>query len=378
MYARRIERLDIFLILLVLGITVFGIVAIGSATRINLPGIVPSVYRNQIIWFVSGIFLMALAAAIDYEFWGRYYLFAYGAIFALLLFTLFFAEDTRGAGRWLEIGRFSIQPSEFAKVVMIFCLARLISKHEEQLNKPKILLLLAVFTLAVDFLVYKQPSLSVSLVILVILVTEVFAGGLSFKYVFAILAILLPLVTLLLIDVHRQDPIVADKILGNYQMRRILALSRPEEYAYEAEQPMKSVAALGSGQLEGKGLYHGSLNQGSPLQEQHNDFIFAVIGEEFGFIGCVAVLSVLFLIIFRCAVISYKAYDTFGRLIAAGTAGMLAFQTFVHCGVTMAFLPTTGMSLPFLSYGGSSLWTNYIAIGLVLNVGLKQSKPLFE
>lgn len=378
MYTKKISNLDFLLIVLVFGITIFGIVAISSATHVNLPGGDPSVYLSQVKWFILGIFLMILAIAIDYEYAGKFYWVAYLGIIVLLVMVLIFGKSTKGATRWIQLFGFTIQPSEFAKVVFIFCLSRVISLYEERLNHPLTVLAIFIFTAIPCFLVYKQPSLSVSLVILAILATELFVGGLSYKYVFAFLAVLLPSMAMLLIDIFRQTPLFATKILERYHIERIRAVVYPEEYPDIAYQSVKSVTAMGSGQLEGKGLYQGTLNQISDLPEQHNDFIFTIIGEEFGFIGCAIVLAILLLIIIRCVMISYRASDLFGRLIAAGTAGMFTFQTFVHCGVTMAILPTTGMGLPFLSYGGSSLWTNLIAIGLVLNVGMKRPKSFFE
>ena len=143
-------------------------------------------------------------------------------------------------------------------------------------------------------------------------------------------------------------------------------------------QTEKAINAIGAGQLHGKGLYQGTLNQLSYLPEPHNDFIFSVIGEEFGFIGCVIVLLLLLFIIFRCILIAVSIRDLFSQLIVVGVAGMIAFQTFVNVGVATGIMPNTGMSLPFVSYGGSSMWTNMAAIGLVLNIGMKRSKSLFE
>ncbi|MBQ9604673.1 MAG: FtsW/RodA/SpoVE family cell cycle protein, partial [Firmicutes bacterium] len=143
-------------------------------------------------------------------------------------------------------------------------------------------------------------------------------------------------------------------------------------------QTKHSIWAIGSGQLRGKGLYNGTVNQLSYLPESHNDFVFAVIGEEFGFLGCLAVILVMFCIITRCLVIAAKATDNLGRLIAVGVGGMFAFQTFVNIGVVTGLLPNTGMTFPFLSYGGSSIWTNMLAVGLVLNVGMCKPKSMFE
>ena len=143
-------------------------------------------------------------------------------------------------------------------------------------------------------------------------------------------------------------------------------------------QTKNSIWAIGSGGLNGKGLYQGTINQLSYLPESHNDFIFSVIGEEFGFIGCIAVLAIMLLIILRCIFIANRAYDNIGKYIVSGIAGMFAFQVFVNVGVATGLLPNTGMPFPFLSYGGSSIWMNMTAIGLVLNVGMRKPKSIFE
>ena len=286
--------------------------------------------------------------------------------------------NVNGATRWIRIGPIGIQPSEFSKLILLFCLAKIIDKKKESINNINVLLFLIAYTMIPIILIQKQPSLSASLVILAIFLILVFCAGLSYKYILSALAVIIPLGTALVIDILREPHIWVDKILGTYQINRILAFLDPSSDPDTYYQTMKSINAIGSGQLQGKGLFEGTLNQLSYLPEPHNDFIFSVIGEEFGFIGCIFVLTVLLFIIFRCVIIALSARDTFSQLIATGVAGMIAFQTFVNIGVATGILPNTGMSLPFVSYGGSSMWTNMVAIGLVLNIGRQRSKTLFE
>ena len=188
----------------------------------------------------------------------------------------------------------------------------------------------------------------------------------------------MPIVGLILLDVSLENPLFTDKLLKPHQFNRILSFVDPSRDANLYYQTEKSISAIGSGQLTGKGLFQGTLNQLSYLPEPHDDFIFSVIGEEFGFLGCVFVLALLLFIVFRCIVIAISARDSFSQLLAAGIAGMFAFQTFVNAGVATGILPNTGMSLPFVSYGGSSMWTNMVAIGLILNIRKKETKSLFE
>ena len=321
---------------------------------------------------------MLFAAMVDYKSISRYYVILYVLNVLLLTSVFFIGSAGGGATRWIKFGGVGIQPSEFSKVIMIFCMAKFIDKKSDKINNVFVLLAI-VAVMAVPFvLTLKQPSLSASLVLIAILFAEIFAGGIKTEWVLKVLGIAIPLFLFIVWDVQRADPLITDKIFTEYQMGRILSWVHPDMYSDTYYQTMKSMSAIGSGQLMGKGLYQGTLNQLSYLPEPHNDFIFSVIGEEFGFLGCMLVLGLLLFIMFRCVLIAMQTRDNFSRLMVAGVVGMIGFQTFVNVGVATGMLPNTGMSLPFVSYGGSSMWTNMIAVGLVLNVGLKRSKTLFE
>lgn len=370
---QSLPSLDILLILLVFALVVFGIIIIGSATKINIYK-TSSEYTSQILWFISGIFLMAAAAVVDYRTICKFYYVIYGVNLILLILVLIMGSGD-GVSRWL----FGIQPSEFAKVFMILCISKYIDVNKENINNFKVLAILFAATVIPVILIKKQPSLSASLVILAILCTLLFVGKISFKYIFILILILLPIAIILIIDLASEKHFILSKILDDYQIQRILSSLNLDLTGTDAEnyQTRNSAWAIGSGQLHGKGLYNGTVNQLSYLPESHNDFIFSVVGEEFGFIGCISVLGVMFLIISRCLIIAGKAVDNLGTLIASGVAGMLAFQSFVNVGVATGLLPNTGMPFPFLSYGGSSMWINMISIGLVLNVGLRKPKSMF-
>ena len=261
---------------------------------------------------------------------------------------------------------------------MIFFLAKLLTKKQEQINQIPTLLLVCITVVIPVVLIQKQPSLSASLVLLAILCITLFVAGIDFKIIKLVLCIVVPAIAFVLWDVSLEKPLIMDKILKPHQFTRILTFVDPSRDMDSYYQTEKAINAIGSGQLNGKGLYQGTLNQLSYLPEPHNDFIFSVIGEEFGFIGCVIVLLLLLFIIFRCILIAVSIRDFFSQLIVVGVAGMIAFQTFINVGVATGIMPNTGMSLPFVSYGGSSMWTNMTAIGLVLNIGMKRSKSLFE
>jgi rod shape determining protein RodA len=196
------------------------------------------------------------------------------------------------------------------------------------------------------------------------------------------LLIIIPIAVILYIDLRSEshrllNMLVKIGVIEQYHIKRLLPLVSPDMSSADYYQTKNSIWAIGSGQLRGKGLYNGTINQLSYLPESHNDFIFSVVGEEFGFLGCLGVLGVMFVIISRCIKIAHNAIDLFGKLLVSGVVGMLLFQTFVDVGVATGLLPNTGMPLPFMSYGGSSMWVDMIAIGLVLNVGINKPKTMF-
>jgi rod shape determining protein RodA len=354
-----------------------GIVAIGSAIHINL-GEDPSDRNSQILFFIVGFMLMLIVAFIDYNFIGKFYLLIYAFNLLLLIAVLLLGTRVNDATRWIKIAGIRIQPSEFSKIMMIISIAKLLDKKKDEINNIFVLIMVLAFGLIPVLLIQKQPSLSASLVIVAILIIMIFVAKISYKYVVTVGALGISGILFVLWDIQRKPPLLVDKILKPFQVTRILTMLSPQAHTSTSYyQTQKSMSAIGSGQLYGKGLYQGTLNQLSYLPEPHNDFIFSVIGEEFGFVGCSVILGLLFLIIIKCIFIAVKAEDFYGRCIVIGVAGMFAFQTFVHVGVTTGFLPNTGMPLPFVSYGGSSLWTNMIAIGLVLNVAMKRPKTLF-
>lgn len=374
---KYIQNLDWWLVGAVCLLALFGLVCIASATRINL-GESPSNVIKQGVFLLIGLVLMVAAANVDYEYFSQFYIPIYILNILLLLAVLFLGTNSNGATRWIAIGPLTIQPSEFAKVIMIFCLAKVITMRQKSVNDLSTILYLCGFTAIPLVLIQKQPALSASLVLVAIFCIELFIAGLDWRIIRNVLVVIVPIVALILFDVSRENPLFTDKIFAQHQFNRILSFVDPSRDASLYYQTEKSISAIGSGQLTGKGLFHGTLNQLSYLPEPHNDFIFSVIGEEFGFLGCIFVLAVLLFIVFRCILITISARDTFSQLLAAGIAGMFAFQTFVNAGVATGILPNTGMSLPFVSYGGSSMWTNMIAIGLMLNIRKKETKSLFE
>ncbi len=379
---RQIRSFDILLFLCVCAISIFGIFIIGtvkSSSEITLAetgGGLANAYVSQRLFFISGLVLFALAVVIDYHFIARFYILIYVVAIGMLVGVLFVGPDATNTARWFRIGNlFSIQPSEFAKIFLILFLAKFIDKTKENINDIRIVLLIIAFVALPAFLIKIQPSLSASLVIMAIGISLLFASGLSFRYIIAFTLIVLPVALLLWHDIQNpENPIIATKILGRYQWEdRILMFFNPEVGSDLYYQINRSLSAVSSGLLGGKGIGNGTwIPQGS------NDFIFAVLAEQFGFQGCVAVLAVMFIIIAKCIRVAATAPDMLGRMIAIGVAAMIAFETFVNVSVVTNLLPNTGMPFPFMSSGGSAMWVHMVAMGLVINVGLSKQRSFFE
>ena len=383
MLKKKLLYFDYLLVILVFCMVIIGIIAIGSANKINTLNIgfnqefLSSEFMNQIIWFIIGIICMLFAAFIDYRFICKFYIPIYILNIILLILVLSpLGKSINEVKRWI----FGIQPSEFCKIFMIIFIATFIDKNNHKINEIKNLLILGFLTIIPVILIKAQPSLSASLVILAILIFQIFAGNLDFKYIKIILIIFIPIIIILAIDIISGKYFILSKFLKDYQLDRIISiisfdLNTKDSSLYQTK---NSAWAIGSGQLMGKGLFNGSMNQLNYIPYSHNDFIFAVIGEEFGFIGCCIVIFLSLLIICKCLIIANKAIDTLGMLIVVGVVGMLTFQIFVNIGVATSLLPNTGMPFPFLSAGGSSMLVNMACIGLVLNVSMTKPKNLFE
>lgn len=364
----RIRDYDFKLILMVLALSGIGVMTIGSAEE--------SLQAKQLAGVAAGAVIMIILSFFNYSMILRLnWLMYFGNLVLLVLVIGSTAgDDAGGAQRWLQIGGLRFQPSETTKILLILFFAQFIMKYREKLNTFKMIAACVVLVAIPWELVHKQPDLSTSIVLIVIFCVVMFAGGISWKLVIGALAVVIPAVAIVISLALQPE----NTILKSYQRDRILAFINPEEYANaEAYQQLNSVMAIGSGQLEGKGYKNNeitSVKNGNFISEAETDFIFAVIGEEFGFKGCVAVIVLLLLISLECISIARKAKDTAGTIIAAGMGGLIAFQSFVNIGVATFVLPNTGLPLPFVSYGLTSLMSLFIGMGFVLNVRLQARK----
>jgi len=360
----KLRNFDFFLVLLVVVLNLIGILAIGSAKE--------SVQDKQVFGMISGLCLMLIIAFIDYSKILKFHWLGYAAMIVLLLLVLFFGVEKNGAQRWLDLKFTQFQPSETAKILLILFYAQFIMKYKERLNTFKVLFMAAVFAAVPVFLILEQPDLSTTILICMVICALFFVGGLSWKLIGTVLVIAVPAVMVFLSIIMQED----QTLLEDYQRRRIMAFIDPVAYAdTEAYQQINSVIAIGSGQLWGKGLNNNeiaSVKNGNFIPEPQTDFIFAVIGEELGFVGTAAVIGLIILIAIRCVMIARTAKDTAGMVIASGIGALIGFQSFLNIAVATQMMPNTGLPLPFVSYGVTSLWCSYIGIGLVLNVRLQR------
>ena len=362
----RLKDYNFTLVFLVLALSILGVLVVGSARDIY--------QGRQIIGVVIGLVAMAVVSLMDYEWILNFYWILYGIAVLSLALVLVIGQEVNGATRWINLGFTTFQPSELAKILLILFFARFIMRHEEDLNDKWTLLKYAGLCGIPLALIIVEPNLSTTICTALVLCLIIYIGGLSYRFILRVLLILIPVTVIFLsIAVQPNQP-----FLKEYQQKRILAFLEPEKYASdEAYQQNNSVMAIGSGQLTGKGLDNNtttSVKNGNFISEPQTDFIFAIVGEELGFVGSCLVIALLLLIVIQCILIGIRAQNLAGRIICCGVGGLIGIQSFINIAVATKMIPNTGVPLPFVSYGLTSLVSLYIGIGFVLNVGLQPKK----
>lgn len=353
------------LILLVIALSVIGIMLIGSADS--------DLQNKQILGLVMGLILMVIVSLIDYVWLLQFYWFYYFIGLALLSAVIVIGRNVNGATRWLVIGGIQIQPSDLMKIILVMFFAQYFSKHEDDLSTFKTVIISVIIIAVPWFLIYKQPNLSTSILTLLLFCAMYFIAGLSYKVIIGILAVAIPSAAVLFSMLLKPG----QTLLEEYQILRILAWLYPDQYPDAAAQQQNSIIAIGSGQLYGKGLETTaveSVKNGNFLAEAQTDFIFAVAGEELGFLGCCVIIILELLIALECFRIGKNARDKTGTLICSGMGALIGIQSIMNICVATGLMPNTGLPLPFVSSGLTSLMTLFIGIGLVLNVGLQVKK----
>ena len=365
----KLKNYNFRLILLMLVICGLGIAIIGSAND----GSDNRAVLKQAIGMVIGFSGMIVISLIDYGWILKFYWLIYVFNVGLLSAVLLIGSSHHGAKRWIDItDGLTIQPSEFAKIFMILFLAKFLTVNKERISKWWFLIVTAGLAGITLLLIEKEPDLSTTILVTGLTIIMVFAAGISYKKIGIILAVFIPVAAAAIIYIQQPE----QKLLDDYQMKRINAFLYTDEYDDARYQQDNSVLAIGSGKLYGKGLYNDSTeslkNANYLSREMVNDFIFAIIGEEMGFVGSCIVLGVLFLIIAECFLAAIFAPDASGRMLCTGMAALLTLQVFINVGVATELLPNTGIPLPFISTGLSSLISLFGGMGFVLNVSLQR------
>jgi rod shape determining protein RodA len=364
---RYLRNMDWILVLTVAALLAIGMVLIGSATHNDalVEGYNRFVLRQGIFIGIN-IVVICLLMRIDYHSLTAITRPLYIIMLGLLLAVALFGHTSLGAQRWIRIGPITFQPSEFSKALMIICLAAFLDRGREYMDELKDYLPAVVYVFIPFFLVLRQPDLGTAMVFVAIAFSMFWVCGFKVKW---------------MVIMGGLGAVAAPALwhlLHEYQRNRIRVFLNPELDPYGAGyHVIQSKIAIGSGMLFGKGWMQGTQSQLSFLPENHTDFIFAVAGEEFGFIGVTIILLLYLILIWRALTIALNAEDRFGQLLATGITGMLFFHVLVNVGMTAGIMPVTGVPLPFLSYGVSSLSTNLVLIGLLLNIHMRQAKLQF-
>jgi rod shape determining protein RodA len=331
---------------------------------------------KQIVWYVVGCFIVAGVMFFDSEQIQRMAWYLYGFGIFLLVFLMVaptsIAKPVNGAKAWFTLPGFSFQPAEFMKVFLIITLSTIITKHNQKYLKHtldsdlKLLFKIAVTAIVPIFLLLKQPDLGTALVMVAIVIGLIFTSGILWRIIISITIIAVIAISTIFYLVLKA-PSILEKYLGvqSYQFGRIYSWLNPEGYkSGEGYHLLNSLKAIGSGQIVGKGVGQGQVY----IPENHTDFIFSVIGEQFGFVGTSVVLSLFFLLIYHLIKVSIETNEEFNSYICAGVISLFVFHVFQNAGMTIGLLPITGIPLPFISYGGSSLMGSMFAIGLIFGI----------
>jgi rod shape determining protein RodA len=367
--ARRapIRHLDPSLLLVTLLLSGYGAVMVHSTTSAGSTASITDanlLVKRQLAFLVAGMFVLLAVSFFDYRHLGGFAPVIYGAtVLALILVLSPLGEAHQGATRWINFGAFQAQPSELAKIAVIVTLAAFLAVRKAELRALDIATCLALVAVP-SLLIYMQPDLGTMMVFVSLLAALLLVGGARIRHFLALGSLGLIAVVIVL----------QAGILKDYQVQRLTSFLDPnpdvQSVGYNLTQ---SKIAIGSGGMRGKGL--GGRNTQTSLDfvpEQHTDFIFTAVGEQLGFVGSATLLGLFAFLIWRGLRIAAMSRDLFGSLLASGLVALWAFQIFVNVGMTMGIMPITGIPLPFISFGGSSLITNYVGVGLLLNIHMRR------
>ncbi|RDY29027.1 rod shape-determining protein RodA [Romboutsia weinsteinii] len=361
------KEIDWKLIIIIFLIFGFGILMLSSATHTKYTGNYNKITK-QLIAFALAVVIIISMLLVDYRKLGKRYKLFY-ILSIILLVSVWIpglGKVQEGSRRWIKLGPLYLQTSELVKLTFIVSYAKIVERSRGKLNTIKDLIPVILYAMPILILMLIQPDLGGTIVFGCIIAGMLFTAGLNMKIIknaFIILIVSVPLIYL---------------SMAPHQKVRIQAFLHPDDLSYAGNyQVVQSMIAIGSGGLKGKGLYNGTQNNSNFLPVQDSDFIFAVIGEELGIIGMITIISLYAMFLIRMITIAGQIEDFYGTLIIVGVMSMFAYQTIQNIGMTMALIPVTGVTLPLISYGGSSLVSSLSSIGLVLGVGMRKRKINF-
>lgn len=361
------RHFDFWLLGAVALLTIFGITMIRSAVAGNIELTEADLVRRQLIFAIAGFAVILITASIDYHLWASVSRTMYMGTAGLLAVLAILGQALYGSARWFDTGVILIQPSELAKIVMILVLANFFTQQQGQMHDPKVIGRSFILSMGITVWILLQPNLSTSIVMVVIWFALLWAAGLRIKHLLAFsgaglaaTAVSFPLLVQL-------------NVIHDYQLQRITNFLFPDPNASYGEiyNIRQALISIGSGGWFGQGYGHGTQVQLRFLKVRWSDFIFSSMAQEFGFVGTVLIMLLFLFVIYRCLRAARLSRDTFGALIAFGVAAMLVFQAMVNIGVNLQLMPATGLTFPFISYGGSSLLSTLLGIGLVESVILR-------
>ena len=355
---------DLWLAAAIILLTAYGILIQKSAVT-GAPDLEPLPNR-QIVWAAAGIVAMLVISAIDYRIFTAGHWYIYVALNVSLLLVVLIGQINNEARRWFDFGFFQLQPSEFGRIFIALTLAQFLATRQRLMNRFANTILALVYIGIPIVLIFVEPDLGMSILYFVMWFIMIWMAGLPLSH-FAILG-----------SVGLATAFLVVPRLAPYQQERLLAFVNPEAVPDQAFNVNQALIAIGSGGPFGKGYFQGTQSQLGFLRVQHTDFIFAVLVEELGFIfGALFVVGLMAFILLRILKVTAMTRDLAGRLACVGIAGVLFFQTVVSIGMNLRLLPVTGLTLPFVSYGGSSLLTWYMAMGVVQSIRMRHRKQEF-
>ncbi|OPJ56748.1 rod shape-determining protein RodA [Alkalithermobacter paradoxus] len=378
-----LKKIDFGLIAVVAAICIMGLMMIASATtdeetlrQILSKGIVRQIvnegaFRHVMVQGASlliGVVVIAIILLFDYNVLGKYYIPIYVVSNALAVATLLFGtgKEQWGANRWIRIGGFGFQPSDFVKIGIIISLAKIVADNKDSINNPYVLAKILAFAGLPTVLILRQPDLGTAMAFVTFTFGILFIAGVNYKYI--LIAIATGIASLPFAWIS----------LKSYQRDRIMVFLNPGlDPTGKGYHIIQSKLAIGSGKFFGRGLFKGVHNKAGFLPEKHTDFIFSMLVEELGFLGSSILILLYGILFWKCINIARKTKDDFGSYLVIGVTCMLAFHVFANIGMTMGLMPVTGKPLPFVSYGGTFMLSNMIALGLVLNVNMRSNKINF-